>query len=116
MLFKFCEQMNSYYCQCVPLKTKKISYSRINKLWLTSELIHSIKLKSKYFKLYRSGRISKHLNNEMQNNVNEKFKNPKKIISKICLTCICQILKRAGLNFHYCYDVKTSDFYKRLRC
>ena len=41
---------------------------------MTSELILSIKLKSKYFKLYRSGRISKQLNNQMRNNVNNKVK------------------------------------------
>lgn len=77
MLSVFCEKINSYYCQCFPLKTKQISYSRINKPWLTSELIQSIKLKSKYFKLYRSGRISKQLNNQMRNNVNKKVKESK---------------------------------------
>ena len=44
---------------------------------MTSELIQPIKLKSKYFKLFRSGRTSKQLNNQMRNNVNKKVKESK---------------------------------------
>ena len=44
---------------------------------MTSELIQSINLKSKYFKVYQSGRISKQVNNQMQNNVNKKVKESK---------------------------------------
>ena len=45
MLSVFCEKINSYYSQCFPLKTKQISYSRINKPWLASELIQSYQIK-----------------------------------------------------------------------
>ena len=70
----FEKKINSYYCQCFPLKTKQFSYRRINKPCLTSKKIQSLKLKFKYFKLYRSGRISRQINNQMRNNVSKKVK------------------------------------------
>ena len=51
------------------LKTKQISYSGVNRPWLTSELMQSIKLKSKYLKLHRRERISKQINNQVRENV-----------------------------------------------
>ena len=113
MYLCFVNEINSYYWQCNPLKTKQISYSRINKPWLTTKLIQSITLKSKYFMLYRSGRLSKQLNNQTPNNINRKVKGSNVKYFKICLTCIDMISKRAGLNFHYCLDVKSLRLQKK---
>ena len=44
-------------------KYKKLNTHEImNKTWFTSELLRLIKIKSKYFKLFQKGGISKQLN------------------------------------------------------
>ena len=57
--------------------TERISYVRINKPWLTSELMRLIKLKLNSDKLFRDEGIFKHINTQMRNKVNIKIKESK---------------------------------------
>ena len=43
---KFNDAVNSLYCDVFPLKVKYLSMKRLNKPWLTSGLIKSIKIRS----------------------------------------------------------------------
>lgn len=99
------DQLNSLYCECFPLKTKFISFKRLNKPWLTSSVLKTIRDKSSYFKLSKMGIISeeeykifrnrhnylirdlkrKHFSNEFkkaQGNVKKSWKLIKSIINK----------------------------------
>ena len=62
----FTDTINKLYCECFPLKIKYLSTKRLSKPWLSSHILYQIKLKSLYFKQFKSGLISK--------NVNDKFK------------------------------------------
>ena len=67
---RFIQTINSIYCKSFPLKTKYISVKRLSKPWPTKDLLHLIKQKSLYFKLYKAGIISKTVNYFMKNKVN----------------------------------------------
>ena len=45
------------YCEFFPLRTKFISTKRLERPWLTSGILKSIKIKSNYFKLHKTGLI-----------------------------------------------------------
>jgi hypothetical protein len=53
---------------------------RIEKPWLTSDIMESIKTKSYYFSLYRRGFISKEINNIYKNKLNKIIKRAKNLI------------------------------------
>jgi len=55
------------YDRSFPLKVKYIGRKRFDKPWLTTGLIKSIRTKSRYFKLYKLGKISKEFNNAYKN-------------------------------------------------
>ena len=55
---KFDKVVNDIYCSNFPVKTKTISVKRLMKPWLTSGILHSIRKKSKYFKLLKLGIIN----------------------------------------------------------
>ena len=46
----FISQLNKLYCDCFPVKTKYISPKRLQKPWLTTDIVEMIGAKSKYFK------------------------------------------------------------------
>ena len=73
----FNNTLNTMFLECFPLKTKYISMKRIEKPWLTSGIMESIKTKSYYFSLYRRGFISKEINNRYKNKLNKIIKRAK---------------------------------------
>lgn len=66
----FNDTISKIYNKCFPLKTKNMSSKRLQKPWITGDLINSIRMKSKYFKLYRQGLISREMNNRYRNDLN----------------------------------------------
>ena len=77
MLETFSEKINTFYCQCFPKKTKRITSKRLEKPWLTAPLIKSIKIKSKFFQLFRTGKITRETNNRFRNKVNLEVRKAK---------------------------------------
>ena len=71
---RFINIINNLYCDIFPVKTKFITDNRMNKPWLTHDLIQLIKLKSEYLHLYRIGAISKETNNRFKNFVTSKIR------------------------------------------
>ena len=53
----FLSTVNRIYCQHFPLVTKAVSAKRLKKPWISRDVIQKVKLKSTYFKMYRSGDI-----------------------------------------------------------
>lgn len=75
---EFESKLNALYCQCFPLKVKRLSVKRISKPWLTSGILKSIKTKSKYYKLYKLGLITREANNEFRNQLNITIRKSKR--------------------------------------
>ena len=67
----FIRKLNDAYCRAFPLKTKFLSKKRLEKPWLSREILSLIRQKSEYFKLYKLGIISKQTNNRFKNKVNK---------------------------------------------
>ena len=63
----FNSMLNKLYTKHCPLKIKYISEKRLRKPWITSDILEHIRLKSHFFKLYKSGLISKNENNHYKN-------------------------------------------------
>ena len=61
--------LNSAYCNCFQVKHKFVSTKRSKKPWLTSGILKSIREKSRKFKLFKLGQISKHNYNQYKNRV-----------------------------------------------
>ena len=74
---KFINKLNQLYFKTFPLKVKYISQKRINNYWLTPVIKAMIKEKSKQYKLFRMGIISKVANNRFRNNVNKEVRHAK---------------------------------------
>ena len=55
------------YCEVFPLKTKYLTTNRLNKPWITKELLRLIKLKSEYLRLFKLGVVSRESNNKFKN-------------------------------------------------
>ena len=64
---RFSDKLNQLYFSNFPIMTKFISVKRLNKLWLSSAILKSIKTKSKYFKMFELGQINSYTNNEHKN-------------------------------------------------
>ena len=47
----FINKLDKFYCQCFPIRVKYVSYKRLEKPWISSGILKSIKSKSTYFKL-----------------------------------------------------------------
>ena len=67
----------SAYNRCFPLKVKYVSQKRIQKQWITSGILNSIKTKSRYFKLYKLGIIDAQLNRKYRNCLNSTIRQAK---------------------------------------
>ena len=59
----FVEHINKAYIAFFPLKTKIVNERRKNNPWVTPSTLAKIKRKSEYYRLYKTGRISKEVNN-----------------------------------------------------
>ena len=70
----FISTISTMYCENFPLKTKFLTLNRIDKPWLSSELLRMVKLKSEYVRLYKLGVISKETNNRFKNLVTTKIR------------------------------------------
>ena len=66
---QFLDKLNTIYCESFPLKTKLIPKKRLDNPWLTNNIIELIKIKSRYFKLFKMGIVSKQENNRFKNRV-----------------------------------------------
>ena len=75
----FMEHINKAFISTFPIKTKIISEKRKNNPWVTPLTLEKIKRKSEYYKLYKSGRISKEENNYFKNRLNKDIQNDKKL-------------------------------------
>ena len=73
----FIDKLNELYRKCFPLKIKYLSKKRIEKPWLTDNLMHLTRLKSEYYKYYKLGIISKQTNNRFKNMVSKKIEKSK---------------------------------------
>ena len=75
---KFITTINKLYCKNFPIKIKHLSRKRLQKPWISSELISLIKQKSEYYKLYRLDLISRQTNNRFKNMVNDRIRSVKR--------------------------------------
>ena len=74
----FINKLDNIYCKCCPLKIKYLSKKRIDKPWMTGEILALVKEKSTYFKLYKRGLITKAQNNLFKNELNSKIRRSKR--------------------------------------
>lgn len=74
----FNKTINDVFCESCPIKVKQVSSKRLQKPWLTGNIIKSIKLKSHYFKLYKAGLITKEENNQYKNRLNSTIRQAKR--------------------------------------
>ena len=70
----FLGTVNNIFCNSFPLQTKFISKKRFSKPWMNSYLFNLIKMKSRYFKLFRRGLVSNQDNNFLKNKINSAIR------------------------------------------
>lgn len=73
----FCNAVDDAYCRSFPLKKKYISGKRLQKPWLSSGILKSIKTKAIYFKLHKLGLISTEANRKYKNVLTTVIRNAK---------------------------------------
>ena len=73
----FVSKIDWLYCQHFPSKVKYISKKRLQNPWLTANLKHLINQKSRYYKLFKLGIISKASNNSFRNKINLQVRKTK---------------------------------------
>lgn len=71
--------LNDIYCKCFPIKVKYLSQKRINKPWLSSAILCSIKKKSKYFKLYKLGLVNEAYYKRYRNTLTNVIRSAKQL-------------------------------------
>ena len=81
---EFIEELNVEYCRHFPLITKNIGAKRINKPWITSAILKSIRTKSIYFKLCKLGIISEEKNKAYKNKLTLVIRKAKERYYKNC--------------------------------
>ena len=70
----FLKILDQFYCHNFPLKIKYVSNKKVSKPWITPEVKRLADEKSKMYKYYRLGFISKQSNNSFRNEINRKVK------------------------------------------
>ena len=75
--YNFTSTLNEHYTKHFPIKIKWIPKSKLSKPWITPRLRNLISAKSKYFKLYQLGLISKQENNRFKNYIKSSIKKTK---------------------------------------
>ena len=75
---RFSVVINDLYCRCFPLKIKYVSRKRLEKPWLTNEILNSIKIKSELYKQFKLGLVTelnyKRFKNKLTNVINRAKK------------------------------------------
>ena len=74
----FLKILSDLYCTHFPKRTKFVSAKRLQKPWLTPGILNSVKTKSKYFKQYKMGIISKETNTTYRNLLNKVIRRAKR--------------------------------------
>ena len=74
---KFSNFLDKLYCKYFPKVKKTISGKRLKNPWITPGILRSIRMKSRYFKLYKMGIISREFNNSYRNLLNKVIKKAK---------------------------------------
>ena len=74
--------VNTIYCKSCPLKIKYVSQKRLEKPWLTSGILKSIKMKSFYFKQFKLGLIDDNFNKMYKNRLTVVIRNAKRLYYK----------------------------------
>ena len=74
--------VNTIYCKSCPLKIKYVSQKRLEKPWLTSGILKSIKMKSFYFKQFKLGLIDDNFNKMYKNRLTFVIRNAKRLYYK----------------------------------
>lgn len=75
---RFVETVNNLYCRCFPLKVKYVSQKRLSKPWLSTAIMRSIKMKSRYFRSSKLGLISEAFYKRFRNLLNRVIRVAKK--------------------------------------
>ena len=75
---KLKSNLDVIYCRCFPMKVKYVSAKRLDKPWITSGILRSIRTKSQYFKLFKLGVIDDHLNRKYKNCLNSVIRTAKR--------------------------------------
>jgi exonuclease III len=70
----FINTVNSIYCSCFPLMTKFVGAKRLQKPWLSADLLKSINIKSRNFKMSKLGLISEEHKKSFSNALGIKIK------------------------------------------
>ena len=60
----FENRLSNLYKNSFPLRTKVVSEKRLNKPWISTAILNSIRTKSNYFKLFKQGIIDKRKNDD----------------------------------------------------
>ena len=71
---QFHDSLNKLYCDSFPTKVKFVSYKRFSKPWLTTNILKSVKLKSRYYNLYKNGVLPCNEYKRYRNLVNNSVK------------------------------------------
>ena len=75
----FVDEINSLYRMCFPVKVKYVSEKRLNKPWLSTGILKSIKMKSHYFKMYKLGQINHSFLKKYNNRLTSVIRSAKKL-------------------------------------
>jgi len=75
----FIDSLSRLYNRSFPMKVRFIGQKRLNKPWLSAGLMKSIRTKSRYFKLYKLGLISRELNNKYKNQLTKLLRTAKRL-------------------------------------
>ena len=104
----FKDKLNYLYCQSFSIKTKFVSIKRLNKPWLSPYILRLVKQKSRYFKLYRMGIISKNVNNNFKNKINSIVASAKSNYYKSCFNDCKNDIKKCWNTINYLIQKKGS--------
>lgn len=69
----FLDHLDKLYCKNFPIKHKFISTKRLNNPWITKSIKCLINLKSNFYKMFRTGHITKAQNNILKNRLNKEI-------------------------------------------
>ena len=90
----FSNKLKNLYFSNFPIMTKFVSAKRLNNPWLSSGILKSIKTKSEYFKMYKLGFISQHVNKKYKNMLTKIIKKAKQFyFHKSFLNCKSDVKK-----------------------
>ena len=77
-ILSFNNKIENLFKKCFPLKSKIMNNKSLHNPWVTPGILNSIKTKSKYFKLYKQGLISKERNDRFNKTLNKVIRSAKR--------------------------------------